>query len=73
MRWAITPTRRDEWHDRKIAGRNAFTGYVYRAMTPGFAAYASGAEHPRPDADRPRSATCSSCTSATPTAGCARR
>jgi FtsP/CotA-like multicopper oxidase with cupredoxin domain len=38
-RWAITPQRKDEWHDRPIDGRNVFTAFVYRAMTPGFASY----------------------------------
>src|SRR3954469_22740899 len=43
-RWAITPTRRDEWHNRKLSGRNVYTAYVYRLMTPGFAGYA--VDHP---------------------------
>ncbi|HET6550701.1 MAG TPA: multicopper oxidase domain-containing protein [Solirubrobacter sp.] len=43
-RWAITPKRRDEWHNRRISGRNVFLAYVYRPMTPGFADYAIG--HP---------------------------
>ena len=29
----------DEWHNRSVSGRNAFTAYVYRPMTPGFADY----------------------------------
>src|SRR4051794_38610860 len=29
VRWAITPERRDEWHDRALPGRNSFTAYVY--------------------------------------------
>src|SRR3954447_10902168 len=44
VRWAITPERRDEWHDRALPGRNSFTAYVYRAMTPGFAG--SLVDHP---------------------------
>ncbi len=48
VRWNITPTSRDEWHNRKISGRNAFTAYVYRLMTPGFASYASGPSMPGP-------------------------
>jgi FtsP/CotA-like multicopper oxidase with cupredoxin domain len=43
-RWAITPKRRDEWHNRDLRRRNAFTAYVYRPMTPGFADYQIG--HP---------------------------
>jgi hypothetical protein len=44
VKWAITPNRRDEWHNRRLAGRNVFTAYVYRLMTPGFAGYAI--DHP---------------------------
>ena len=29
----------DEWHNRPLSSRNAFTAYVYRPMTPGFADY----------------------------------
>ena len=73
-RWAITPQRKDEWHNRAIDGRNAFTAFVYREMTPGFARLRDRPpDDPRPDARTPRSATCSSCTSATPTRSCARR
>ena len=43
-RWAITPSRRDDWHNRPLPGRNAYTAFVYRLMTPGFAGYA--APHP---------------------------
>ena len=35
VRWAITPKRKDEWHNRPVGGRNSFTAYVYRPMTPG--------------------------------------
>lgn len=38
-RWAITPQRKDEWHGRATGGRNVFTAFVYRGMTPGFAGY----------------------------------
>jgi FtsP/CotA-like multicopper oxidase with cupredoxin domain len=48
VRWAITPQRRDEWHNRRLSGRNAFTAYVYRLMTPGFAGYAAPASIPGP-------------------------
>ena len=44
VRWAITPKRKDEWHNRPVGGRNSFTAYVYRPMTPGFADYLIG--HP---------------------------
>ena len=44
VRWAITPERRDEWHNRRLTSRNVFTAYVYRPMTPGFADYAI--DHP---------------------------
>lgn len=47
-RWNITPKGRDEWHNRSIAGRNVFTAYVYREMTPGFAAPKSPAKMPGP-------------------------
>ena len=52
MRWEIIPTRRDEWHNRKIPGRNTYLAYVYREMTPGFAALRERPVHPRPDAAR---------------------
>ena len=41
VRWAITPSRRDDWHGRRLSGPNAYTAYVYRLMTPGFASYAT--------------------------------
>ncbi len=44
VRWAITPKQKDEWHNRPVGGRNSFTAYVYRPMTPGFADYLIG--HP---------------------------
>jgi len=47
-RWNITPKGRDEWHNRRIAGRNVFTAYVYREMTPGFAGPAGPAKMPGP-------------------------
>src|SRR4051794_24489559 len=28
-RWNITPTDKDEWHNRKVPGRNVYTAYVY--------------------------------------------
>ena len=69
VRWAITPKQKDEWHNRSVSGRNAFTAYVYRPMTPGLRGLPDRSpDDPRADAARPRSATCSSCTSATPTA-----
>jgi FtsP/CotA-like multicopper oxidase with cupredoxin domain len=48
-RLAITPGRRDEWHNRAVeGGRNEFTAYVYREMTTGFAEYKYGASIPGP-------------------------
>jgi FtsP/CotA-like multicopper oxidase with cupredoxin domain len=36
--WNITPTRRDDWHNRRVPGRNVYRAYVYFEMTSGFAA-----------------------------------
>ena len=48
-RLAITPGRRDEWHNRAVGGgRNEFTAFVYREMTTGFAEYKYGASIPGP-------------------------
>jgi FtsP/CotA-like multicopper oxidase with cupredoxin domain len=48
-RLAITPGRRDEWHDKAVpGGRNEFTAFVYREMTTGFAEYKYGAAIPGP-------------------------
>jgi FtsP/CotA-like multicopper oxidase with cupredoxin domain len=47
-RWEIVPTRRDEWHNRRIPGRNTYLAYMYRKMTPGFAGYATGPYIPGP-------------------------
>jgi FtsP/CotA-like multicopper oxidase with cupredoxin domain len=48
VRWDITPKKRDEWHNRKIPSRNGYRAYVYRQMTPGFAAPAGGINIPGP-------------------------
>ena len=48
VRWPIVPTRRDEWHNRRIPGRMTYLAYVYRLMTPGFASYARGLNIPGP-------------------------
>jgi FtsP/CotA-like multicopper oxidase with cupredoxin domain len=48
VQWPIVPTRRDEWHNRRIGGRMAYRAYVYRLMTPGFADYARGLNIPGP-------------------------
>jgi FtsP/CotA-like multicopper oxidase with cupredoxin domain len=48
VRWPIVPTRRDEWHNRRIPGRMTYLAYVYRLMTPGFASYARGVNIPGP-------------------------
>jgi len=47
-RWDITPIKRDEWHGRKFPNRNGYRAYVYRQMTPGFAAPAGGINIPGP-------------------------
>ena len=71
--WNIVPTGRDDWHGRKIAGKTSFRAYLYQEMTAGL----RGAQgRPRTCPGRrstPRSATCSSSTSATPTRSSARR
>jgi manganese oxidase len=51
VRWAITPSRRDDWHGRKLSGRNAYTAFVYRLMTPGFAGYATANPEYTPEYD----------------------
>lgn len=38
VKWSIVPTRRDEWHNRRITGKVTFRAYVYYLMAPGFAA-----------------------------------
>ena len=48
VRWAITPTRRDDWHGRRFPSRNLYTAFVYRLMTPGFADYAAAPTIPGP-------------------------
>jgi manganese oxidase len=35
--WDIVPKRRDEWHDRRIAGPTRFRALAYQEMTAGFA------------------------------------
>ena len=52
VRWAITPTGRDDWHGRRLSGRNVYTAYVYRLMTPGSRATPRRSDDPRADADR---------------------
>jgi FtsP/CotA-like multicopper oxidase with cupredoxin domain len=46
--WPIVPTHRDEWHNRKIPGRQRYRAFVYRLMTEGFADYATPASIPGP-------------------------
>ena len=36
-RWSIVPSRRDDWHNRRIPGRTVYLAYTYTEMTPGFA------------------------------------
>jgi len=38
VKWQITPLRKDEWHNHPLSSRNTYTAYIYRQMTPGFAA-----------------------------------
>jgi FtsP/CotA-like multicopper oxidase with cupredoxin domain len=48
-RVAITPARRDEWHNAAVrGGRNQYRAFVYREMTPGFAEYRFPASVPGP-------------------------
>jgi FtsP/CotA-like multicopper oxidase with cupredoxin domain len=46
--WPIVPTHRDEWHNRKVPGRQRYRAYVYREMTEGFAGYARPVNIPGP-------------------------
>jgi FtsP/CotA-like multicopper oxidase with cupredoxin domain len=46
--WEITPEKRDEWHNRKLASRNAYRAFMYREMTPGFAGYVHAPNLPGP-------------------------
>jgi manganese oxidase len=48
LRWEIVPTGRDDWHNRRIRGKQSFIAYVYREMTPGFAAPKGGINIPGP-------------------------
>jgi FtsP/CotA-like multicopper oxidase with cupredoxin domain len=46
--WPIVPTHRDEWHNRKVPGRQRYRAFVYREMTEGFANYKRGLNIPGP-------------------------
>jgi manganese oxidase len=46
--WDITPTRKDEWHNRRITSRNRYRAFIYREMTPGFAEYKNPVTIPGP-------------------------
>ena len=48
LRWDIVPSKRDDWHNRKIPGRNRYRAYTYFEMTPGFAAVKRGPSIPGP-------------------------
>jgi manganese oxidase len=48
VRWDIVPTKRDDWHNRKVPGKNRFRAYTYFEMTPGFAAVKQGPSIPGP-------------------------
>ncbi|HSS59198.1 MAG TPA: hypothetical protein VLK59_14390 [Solirubrobacteraceae bacterium] len=65
--WDIVPTRprRDEWHGRAVPGPSVYRAFVYQQLTEGFAAPLAGPAM-RGRRSTPRSATRSSCTSATP-------
>ena len=67
---AHAPAARRVARARASPGRACYRAFVYQQMTEGFAAPLAPAGHPGPDAATPRSATRSSCTSAT---ACPRR
>src|ERR687886_121464 len=48
VHWPIVPTHRDEWHNRRVLGRQRYRAFVYREMTEGFASYARGVNIPGP-------------------------
>src|ERR671939_212962 len=48
VHWPIVPTHRDEWHNRRVPGRQRYRAFVYREMTEGFASYARPANIPGP-------------------------
>jgi FtsP/CotA-like multicopper oxidase with cupredoxin domain len=48
VNWNIVPTHRDDWHDRRIAGKTTFPAYVYEEMTAGFASPVGRASMPGP-------------------------
>ncbi len=64
--WDVAPTGRDDWHGRPIPGKRNFRALVYQLMKPGFAAPNGPPLDARARRSTPRSATRSSCTSATP-------
>ena len=48
VRWDIVPTKRDDWHNRAVPGRNRFRAYTYFETTPGFASLLHGPSIPGP-------------------------
>jgi FtsP/CotA-like multicopper oxidase with cupredoxin domain len=48
VRWDMVPTRRDEWHDVRVAGPTSFPAFVFQEMTAGFAAEAGRPQIPGP-------------------------
>jgi FtsP/CotA-like multicopper oxidase with cupredoxin domain len=48
VRWDIVPTKRDDWHNRPVPGRNRYRAYTYFEMTPGFASVLQGPSIPGP-------------------------
>jgi FtsP/CotA-like multicopper oxidase with cupredoxin domain len=47
-RWSIVPSKRDDWHNRRVPGKTTYRAYVYTEMTPGFAAPKHGPSIPGP-------------------------
>jgi FtsP/CotA-like multicopper oxidase with cupredoxin domain len=48
VRWDIVPTKRDDWHNRAVPGRNRYRAYTYFEMAPGFASVRQGPSIPGP-------------------------
>lgn len=46
--WDVVPKRRDEWHDKAVAGPTRFRAFVYQEMTSGWASPKAPARIPGP-------------------------
>jgi hypothetical protein len=48
--WDVAPTGKDDWHGHRLPGprKRTFRAFVYREMTPGFAAYKGAPNMPGP-------------------------